>query len=201
MKFLCSEFDIILNYCNTRDVSLGSSWLQMMIVAKDSSSSVVGARQHGSLTDNGSSSLYDEEVRTPRRERSTSYLELSSSYNETSLLSNTSLQRMRCLSQSINDLKILREKQQERKHEMGDLLNDNFLQDHAKKLKDARERIKMLEAKYQSPKRKLDVSSLDRVKRQSRLQDRNESSPFTGETFHTLISKVYLYRVTPSVKC
>lgn len=141
-----------------------------MILNEESSIPNVEPRDSVSFTANGSFSLFSGDfisASTPTRERSASYLELSSPYNETSLLSNTSLQRMRCLSQSINDLKILREKQQERKHEMGDLLNDDFLREHARKLKDARDKIKILEAKYQNPRKvgtKIDVSSLDRKK-------------------------------------
>jgi ABC-type phosphate transport system auxiliary subunit len=151
-----------------------------MILNEDSPLPGVEAREYDSLTDNHGS-LYGEEARTSVSGRSVSYLDISTSYNDTSLLSDTSLQRMRCLSQSINDLKILREKQQERKHEMRDLLDDDFLQDHAKKLEDVRRKIKELEAKYQSPQRKFDASSLDRKKKHPGLKETNESSVVTGE--------------------
>ena len=147
-----------------------------MILDEASSIPKAEPRDSVSFADDGSFSLSNEDfitASTPTKGRSISYLELSSPYNETSLLSDTSLQRMRCLSQSINDLKLLREKQLERKHEMGDLLDDDFLREHAKKLKDVRDRIKLLEAKYQSPRRvgtKTDMSSSDR-KRNSVLED------------------------------
>ena len=152
-----------------------------MILDEETSIPNVEPGDSVSFTADGSFSLCTGDfisASTPTRERSVSYLELPSSYDETSLLSDTSLQRMRCLSQSINDLKILREKQQERKHEMGDLLNDDFLREHAKKLKDARDKIKMLEAKYQSPRRvatKIDVSSSDK-KRNLGLEEKDKTN-------------------------
>ncbi len=159
-----------------------------MILSKEISLPVVEPKDDASFTETGSFCAYGDEIisaSTPKRGRSISYLELRSPCNEASLLSDTSLQRMRCLSQSINDLKILREKQQERQHEMGDLLNDDFLKEHARKLKDARDKIKMLEAKYQGPQRirnKLSVSSLDTKGRNSALDGRNKSLVLTGST-------------------
>ena len=152
-----------------------------MILDEASSTAKAEPRDSVSLADDGSFSLTNEDfitASTPTRGRSISYLELSSLYNETSLLSDTSLQRMQCLSQSINDLKLLREKQLERKHEMGDLLDDDFLREHARKLKDARDRIKLLEAKYQSPRRvgmKTDMSSSDRKRNLALEKDERDA--------------------------
>ncbi|XP_028407697.1 uncharacterized protein LOC114530289 [Dendronephthya gigantea] len=140
------------------------------------------------IPENDDFSSYDEEimaVSTPIKSRSVSYLELTSPCNEDSLLSDTSLQRMRCLSQSISDMKILREKQQERKHEMGELLNDDFLKEHARKIKDARDKIRTLETKYQNQKRartKPETSSLNKELRISMIEGQNESLVLTGNT-------------------
>ena len=158
-----------------------------MMVGEKGALSIGESKDSISFTENGSFSLYNEDfidASTPRRGRSISYLELTSPYNETSLLSDTSLQRMRCLSQSINDLKILRERQEERKHKVGaDFLNDDFLKEHAQKLRDARNKIKILEAKYQSPHRrsKLDVSSLEKTRKDLEVDSRSQSLIVTGE--------------------
>lgn len=60
---------------------------------------------------------------------------------------------MRFLSQSINDMKLLREQQQVRHEEIEKILQDDFLDEHARRLQDARNKIKSLEAKYQLHKR------------------------------------------------
>lgn len=147
------------------------------------------------IPENEDFSLYDEEitaVSTPIKGRSVSYSELTGPCNEDSLLSDASLQRMRCLSQSISDIKILRGKQQERKYEMGELLNDDFLQEHARKLKDARDKIKALEAKYQNQKRvrtRPETSSLNKEERISVMQEKNENFVLTGNTGEHLSSE------------
>lgn len=94
------------------------------------------------------------ETSTPRKGRSVSYLDVSSLRDEGSPLFdlNWQSQRMRGLSQSICDLKILKEKQMGRR-QTSILFEDNLLQEHAKKLQEARMKIKALEAKYSSPQR------------------------------------------------
>lgn len=88
---------------------------------------------------------------TLRSGRSLSYTDVSRPHANVSLPA-TSFERMRGLSQSICDLKILREKQMGRR-ERNILFEDNFLQKHAKKLEEARTKIRALEAKYGSPQR------------------------------------------------
>lgn len=88
---------------------------------------------------------------TPRKGRSLSYIDVSRQDYDFSLPT-TSWERMKGLSQSICDLKILREKQMGRR-ERNILFEDDFLQEHARKLEEARRKIKALEAKYGSPQR------------------------------------------------
>ena len=88
---------------------------------------------------------------TPRSGRSLSYIDVSRLHYDISLPA-TRWERMKGLSQSICDLKILREKQMGRR-ERNILFEDDFLQEHARKLEEARTKIKALEAKYGSPQR------------------------------------------------
>lgn len=96
--------------------------------------------------------------------------------HDCSFLSNTSLQRMRFLSQSINDMKLLREQQQVRHEEIEKILQDDFLDEHARRLQDARNKIKSLEAKYQLHKR----TGLMQQKRRSGNGTGNTAEIFGG---------------------
>lgn len=141
-------------------------------------------KSNASLTDSRDFSSYDDVIfnaGTAIRRRGVSCLELRGwlhDENENSLSSDSNLQRMRCLSTTINDMKTVRQKQEERKNNMGDLLNDDFWKEHARKLKDAREKIRKLEERYIQRSQgarcsKLDVSSCDQ-KGSSSFRERNE---------------------------
>lgn len=102
---------------------------------------------------------------TPRNCRSISYLDVTRLQEAEGFSpSAASWERMRGLSQSICDLKTLREKQLGRKSRSV-LFEDNFLQEHAKKLEEARTKIKALERKYCSPQRPLSCSNLSALER------------------------------------